>query len=53
MYWAKLSGVISVLMEKMDDYERELMKPIAELSGNDMVRLAIGYHDTEWMSNDK
>ena len=49
-YWAKLSGTIRSMIERMtDEEERELFRPIAEMTAKDMIRLAIGYHDTEWV----
>lgn len=51
-FWAKLSGMCRCIAAR-DDEEREIFDVLAGLSGNDMIRLAVGYHDTEWMSNNK
>lgn len=54
-FWARISGLCNVLSEDptMDQEQREVLEVIGKLSGNDMMRLAVGYHDTEWMSNKK
>lgn len=54
-WWAKVSGLCEVLAEdpKFDDEQRSVLELLGGLSGNDMMRLAVGWHDTEWMARKK